>query len=616
LIEVVKTNCIINNDWIDEIEKGLTPIEKAINEERQFITTNGEVVPIEKVKHVSRDSVEHLAKHSNLLTRVTEGEDLIPDQLYTVERLSDYSVYENRFLYMLLCYLRDFISYRYDKILDLMNTYSGKMVMKKTVLTQSGKTVFEIKLDEKRRNDEYLKAHNPAKEQLDRIDLLLKSVMVFLSSPLMKLVSQAPMLKPPIVETNVLKMDLNFKGAMELYYFVVAYEGDGFTIEQEVKKLSPFGEVEGDEFAEVAALSSFLTYEYGLGIASDLKANYEAEEKARAQREEQLHLEQLERLRKRIKESGESPEEYMLQLEQRNRKLEKTSAQLVAAQAQIEKLNEEIAKLNEEIASLNKNIEELNATIEDLHQQMIEMEEAYKKQIEDLKDEYENKIAELNEQHAQEIARLNEEHQAEITKLYEEHSKEISRLNAEHAEEVARLNEEHEQAINDLNAQHEQTIANLNSEHEQAIASLNAEHESEMQRAEEKFGQERDALNGEIASLNQKLADDSAAYEERIASGDRATADALSKLDDAERRYRDMENQKLLLDAKLNTLKHEHGLFKNGEEFTSQESFEEIERQYAVFKAFFNDQWKATKKRIRKEVLSSNKADKSGGENK
>lgn len=104
-IEVIKTNCIIEEDWIDAIEKGLVHVGKALGEERQFIRSNGEVIPIEKVKQVSKDSVEHLARHSNLLTRKPEeGRNIIPDQLYTVERLSDFAVYENRFLYMLLCF--------------------------------------------------------------------------------------------------------------------------------------------------------------------------------------------------------------------------------------------------------------------------------------------------------------------------------------------------------------------------------------------------------------------------------------------------------------------------------------------------------------------------------
>ncbi|MFQ7036464.1 MAG: DUF2357 domain-containing protein, partial [Candidatus Borkfalkia sp.] len=123
-LQVVRTECEVENDWIDAIEEGLVFIGKAIAEERQFIRSNGEVQDIEKVKSVSRESVEHLARHSNLFTKDRgEGEDIIPDRLFTVERLTDYAVYENRFLYMLLCYLRDFIAYRYEKIVALTSMY-------------------------------------------------------------------------------------------------------------------------------------------------------------------------------------------------------------------------------------------------------------------------------------------------------------------------------------------------------------------------------------------------------------------------------------------------------------------------------------------------------------
>ena len=110
---VKRAVCIIDEEWVNEIEKGLVYIEKAIKEERQFILSNGEVIPIEKVKGISRHSIEHLSRHSNLITRYDGGDDIVPDGLYTVEKLTDYTVYENKFLYMLLCYLRDFISISY-----------------------------------------------------------------------------------------------------------------------------------------------------------------------------------------------------------------------------------------------------------------------------------------------------------------------------------------------------------------------------------------------------------------------------------------------------------------------------------------------------------------------
>ena len=98
-IVVTRAKCTVEDDWVLAIEEGLVHIEKAIKEERQFIQSNGETVPIEKVKNVSKESVQHLAKHSEMITREQRENEIIPDKLYSVEKLNDYAVYENRFLY-------------------------------------------------------------------------------------------------------------------------------------------------------------------------------------------------------------------------------------------------------------------------------------------------------------------------------------------------------------------------------------------------------------------------------------------------------------------------------------------------------------------------------------
>ena len=83
VIEITRKTCKIETDWLEAIEYGISFIEKAINEERQFIRSNGEIVPIEKVKRVSKDSVEHLARHSNLLTKEPkQGDDIIPERVF------------------------------------------------------------------------------------------------------------------------------------------------------------------------------------------------------------------------------------------------------------------------------------------------------------------------------------------------------------------------------------------------------------------------------------------------------------------------------------------------------------------------------------------------------
>ena len=67
-IMTVFSVCHIEQDWVEAIEVGLPFIEKAIKEERQFIRNDGEVLPIEKIRKTSKDSIQDLAKHANYIT--------------------------------------------------------------------------------------------------------------------------------------------------------------------------------------------------------------------------------------------------------------------------------------------------------------------------------------------------------------------------------------------------------------------------------------------------------------------------------------------------------------------------------------------------------------------
>ncbi len=589
-IEVVTTECEIDEDWIIAIEKGLEFVDKAIKEERQFILSNGEVVPVEKVKNVSKESVEHLAKHSNLLTRLPkEGEDLIPDQLYTVERLTDFAVYENRFLYMLLCYLRDFISLRYNSIVELVTTYNGKMTLHKTISVGDRKSVVQINLDEHLKNDKYLREHNSSKEKIDRIDGLLKAVVAFLAHPLMEEVSKAPMLKPPITETNVLKMNKNFKGAMQLYYFVTAYSKRGYDYHTETRTLNPFKEHVADDIAEVVELCSFLTYEHGMGIEGDLKANHEELLKRQREEEQQRKLEQLKALRKRIKEHGGDPEEYMLLLEQRNRLLEADSVQLARAKNEIKQLTEKIVALQEEVQALQTELADVKAQLIAKEKELAETIERYEQRIVELNEKHAAEILALNEAHEAELAALKEEYESAIRALKEEHAAAIAALERAHAQEVASLNEAHERAIAEQKAAYEGQIAEINAGLQARLDSYKADCESKLTAArtdcESRIARVTDEFEVKAAKMRVELGDSQEALVKVRAELEKVSA------------------SQAIIAAKYNALKKQTGRYEGNEDFTSQEGFGELERQYNHFKALFKEQWKKTKKGIRKEYL-------------
>lgn len=510
---ITKATCTIDEEWVIEIEKGLVFIEKAIKEDRQFILSQGEVIPIEKVKSVSKESVTHLAKHSDLISEYEEGEDIVPDKLYTVERLNDYTVYENRFLYMLLCYLRDFVSLRYSKIVEATNKYDAVLTLNKEFMIGKERINYSVNLHDVRQDDEYLKEHNSAKEIIDRIMLILKAVLAFLSTPLMEYQAKVPMIKPPITKTNVLKMNNNFKGAVALYDFIISYNQPGYTIENQVTTLSPFPSEMGAEFALAGGMLNFLSYEYGLGLKNDLKISFEAEEERRKLQAAKRLQEQIAVLNRKLRKAEITPEEYILKLEEQIKLLEKQCERIDTLRKEIDRL-----KLSE-----NKLMSDLKIAYVDISKLKGDL----------LAKEYENMQAIDAAQ--QECARQMQE----LT----------DKLNAEKLEATTQL-------MTEITALQEK------------IAEL-----IEANRLE------KEARSKEIDECNAKY--------EKLAKELERTVEA-----------------KRLAEARLKSYRVKNGDMTEADNFTDKDSFNELENELEVFIKFYKDEWRRTKKRIRKDLLN------------
>lgn len=510
---ITKATCTIDEEWVLEIEKGLVFIEKAIKEDRQFILSQGEVVPIEKVKSVSKESVTHLAKHSDLITEYEEGEDIVPDKLYTVERLNDYTVYENRFLYMLLCYLRDFISLRYSKIVEATNKYDAVLTLNKEFMIGKEKINYSVNLHDVRQDDEYLKEHNSAREIIDRIMLILKAVLSFLSTPLMEYQAKVPMIKPPITKTNVLKMNNNFKGAVALYDYIISYNQPGYTIENQVTTISPFPSDMGAEFALAGGMLNFLSYEYSLGLKNDLKVSYDAEEERRKLEALKRVQDQISALNKRLRKAEITPEEYILMLEEKIKLFEKQCERMDALRKEIDRL-----KLSE-----NKLMSDLKIAYVDISKLKGDL----------LAKEYENMqaVEAAQKECAQRMQELTDKLNAEKHEVTTQLMTEITALQNRIAElmESGRLERE---------------------AHKKALDACNA-----------KCG---------------KLAND------------------LERTVEAKR----------LAEARLKSYRFKNGDMTEADNFTDKESFDELETELEVFIKFYKEEWRKTKKRIRKDLLN------------
>ena len=564
-LESVKYLCNIEEDWVKAIENGLEFVEKAVAEERQFIRSNGEVVPIEKVRRISKDSVEHLAKHSEMITHVPENEGglLVPDKLYMVEKLSDYAVYENRFLYMMLCYLRNFIEYRLEKIEKLRRTYIGEMELKREVVSKKRMLRIEAKVYENRTDNPFPIPDDSSAALVKRIGDCREIINALLNTDLMVQVAKSPMIKPPIVKTNVLKMNNNFKNALALYDYIASYKGDGYSYKEVKSEFTPLQDNVADELAEAMNLTSFLAYKTGNGIEEYLNKEYEKEEERRRAEEAQRLVERLNRLKKRAAESNKTMEEYMLLLEERNRQLEKDSEEWQRIRLEIEALNKEIDELNAEKETLNRTIEELHAVIE----------------------EKEREIEALNRKYLDEISALKRAHEEELAALKTAHENEVTAIKAEWADKMTN-------AVND----YENRLANLNIQ----LSDANAKYASTMREYEVKT----EELNYKIANVDNEIRRNTEEYERQLKEYENNCAESLKSADtEHKRELKTVRDEMAFIRGELDAMRMQQGLMKPSTDYTSRERFKELEREYEAFHKFFKKQWDLTKKEIRKTIL-------------
>ena len=451
-IRMIEVKCEIEEDWILAIEKGLIYIAKAIKEDRQFIRNDGDVLPIEKIRRVSKDSITDLSKHSNYITKVPEEEteNVVPEKLLMIKRENDYAIYENRVVYTTLLYLKDFVSSRLDKIKEATNKYDGGCKIRKQIDLGYRSIDFELNLAEVRKNDPIFVENNSHLDKIQRLDMILNDILLLLKTTLMVEVSKAPLVKRPVTKTNVLKMNTNFKEALAVFDYVCAYNKPGYTITEEEKVICPLNAEQENSFNDIIQLSSFLVYIYNNHLEEELKESFILEEKRRKKIKEDEILEKIKELLGKAKNSDKELGEYLYMLEEGYRILE-------------ERVEEAKRESQEIIARCEKTIEEYT----ERHQEMLN---------------------EINRKHAEDIAQIHAEHDQALQDAYDDYFKKLGEANEIHAAEISQKDEQ---------------ITNLTTEVETLTTTLETK-EKEFTEEKERLTEELNLANAELLAIRLK----------------------------------------------------------------------------------------------------------------
>ncbi len=225
----------IDLTWVEAIEKSIIPLDNIIRNPRRFIEQIEEIVPIEQARRITNESIRHLAQHTNMIAKVDDS-GVTPDKILNIYKEESFATYENRFIYTLLINLQYFIDKRLKLISDSGTRAVSKISMNNQFNIGKEELKYSMSLTSVARvadDAEFLQidADTSKLDAVTRVERIRKILYDFQASPLIKSLYGCALVKPPIMRTNVLLKNPDFKAAMALWQFIETYRDTGLSVQ-------------------------------------------------------------------------------------------------------------------------------------------------------------------------------------------------------------------------------------------------------------------------------------------------------------------------------------------------------------------------------------------------
>lgn len=217
----------IDLSWLEKTEEGMEELDKIIRNPKKFIMQEEEVVPIEKAKKITLESIKHLATHTNLIQDYDEETDsLTPSHILNIHKEESFDIYENRFINTLLQNLSLFLKKRKEAL----GGSNGSFTNFERALRFEGETIInkeKIKLSMSMETKSYEELVNASPSSLsfpERIDRLVLILYDYMKSPFIRELVNAEPVRSPIRKTNIILKNQSFKKALELWEMIETYD--------------------------------------------------------------------------------------------------------------------------------------------------------------------------------------------------------------------------------------------------------------------------------------------------------------------------------------------------------------------------------------------------------
>ena len=228
---------IFDDEWITTLESYFPSIDNITRNPRSFIKYYNEIVDVERAKKTSAESVRHLASHTQFVRDVDKDNNVTPSKILNIYSDTEYDVYENRFIATLINRMFLFVRNRLEVIRQNVESFQKDHISVDSKFNICEDEV-DVKIDVLVKRDLDNKTINEKNYALlERVEKLSKLIDGLKGSQFMQTMKNTKAVRPPIMKTNVILKNPDFRNAYTLWLFLDRYTTLGYDVQYGEKDL-------------------------------------------------------------------------------------------------------------------------------------------------------------------------------------------------------------------------------------------------------------------------------------------------------------------------------------------------------------------------------------------
>lgn len=269
-----KTQTEIRNfdmSFLDAIESCYPALLKIMRDPKRSIRYEQEIVAVEKAKKVNSDTVRHLASHTHLIKEVND-DNVVPAKVLSTFAEEELAIYENRFIKSLVKRIEIYLQRRYEVMKASLDSFDSDHLNVENDFLMSGKNV-NVKLDIEIK-EIFTKDIEATKKDYQRLLYVKDLIQNLKGSEFMRALAKTKDVLPPIMKTNIILHNPDFKMCYNLWLYLDKTDGIAFDIDIKEKSFR-YTEILNKDLnqAITLALSAFIRSRQIAGIVPSKQKN-------------------------------------------------------------------------------------------------------------------------------------------------------------------------------------------------------------------------------------------------------------------------------------------------------------------------------------------------------